>query len=351
MSEENRSDESASTDEAAAPDIDQVRDDDWPKRDFPITDGRRRDAVRIVVRQSLLNDIYKHGREHPSVEVCGVLVGNGYRDERGPFVYLENNIRGQHSDSQTAQVTFTADTWNQIQNEMDRDFPDLRILGWYHTHPGFGIFLSGMDLFIHENFFNGNEQLAFVYDPSSGEEGMFVWRSGTATREGFMIEQDDEDAAPIDRNNLPDEHVTAGASDGNGDVSERIKRLERRSRWTIPVLICTILFSVASPFLAWNFAFRPEVNRSLERIIVLFSQALDMKFSEPAIPPVDNTELPNLPLPKQNESSADDVDTLKTTDSETDQESAPEGDDKTESEQTDPVNSETPKSPAGEDSK
>ena len=166
-----------------SPDIDLVDAAEWPSRDFPLDDGRRENSVRGVIKQSVLNDIHRHGQETTDVEICGVLVGNGYRDERGPFVYVEANIRGRHSDSKTAQVTFTGETWNHIHNELDREHPELQILGWYHTHPGFGIFLSGMDLFIHENYFSGEHQLAFVYDPIGGDEGLFVWRNGKAVRD------------------------------------------------------------------------------------------------------------------------------------------------------------------------
>ena len=54
------------------------------------------------------------------------------------------------------------------------------MIGWYHTHPGFGIFLSDMDVFICDNFFNLPWQVAFVYDPLGGDEGNFVWRAGQA---------------------------------------------------------------------------------------------------------------------------------------------------------------------------
>ena len=33
-------------------------------------------------------------------------------------------------------------------------------------------------------------QVAFVYDPSSGEEGAFVWRAGASEREPFLIQED-----------------------------------------------------------------------------------------------------------------------------------------------------------------
>ena len=36
----------------------------------------------------------------------------------------------------------------------------LKIVGWYHTHPGFGVEFSEMDLFIQQNFFGGPAQIA-----------------------------------------------------------------------------------------------------------------------------------------------------------------------------------------------
>jgi hypothetical protein len=33
-------------------------------------------------------------------------------------------------------------------------------------------------------------QTAYVYDPVSGEESMFVWREGTPTRDAFLVEEE-----------------------------------------------------------------------------------------------------------------------------------------------------------------
>jgi hypothetical protein len=64
-----------------------------------------------------------------------------------------------------------------VHRTLDRDFPDEeQIVGWYHSHPGFGIFLSEHDLFIHRNFFGGPSQIAVVVDPLAGTEGVFAWR-------------------------------------------------------------------------------------------------------------------------------------------------------------------------------
>src|SRR4051794_5348452 len=162
----------------------------FPHRTIDRLTGTREPRFQTVIKQSVLNDIHAHGQTSLEAEICGVLVGNVFRDNAGPYLYINHSIRGDSAENRAAQVTFKAETWTHIQNIMERDHPDEKIVGWYHTHPGFGIFLSGMDLFIQDNFFNLPWQVAFVYDPTSGEEGLFVWRAGSSDREPFLIQED-----------------------------------------------------------------------------------------------------------------------------------------------------------------
>ena len=64
---------------------------------------------------------------------------------------------------------------------MDTRYADKRIVGWYHSHPDFGIFLSDRDCFIHEHFFSGAGQVAYVVDPVRDLEGVFSWQKGKPT--------------------------------------------------------------------------------------------------------------------------------------------------------------------------
>jgi proteasome lid subunit RPN8/RPN11 len=175
----------------AGPDAAAVLASDWPMRPLRGVKGTRLAGYQAVVRRMALDAIHGHGKSITAVEVCGVLVGNVYRDEQGPYLYIADAIRGDRASGLAAQVTFTAETWSAIQTVMDRDHPDERIVGWYHTHPGFGVFLSGMDLFIQDHFFNLPWQVALVYDPIGGDEGMFFWREGKADRQAFLVEEED----------------------------------------------------------------------------------------------------------------------------------------------------------------
>jgi len=260
-------------------DIDRVDAAEWPEREFPIQDDRRKNSVRVVMKQSVLNDIHEHGLTDTSVEICGVLVGKGYRDERGPYVYIEANIRGENSENHAAQVTFTGETWNHIHNELDSKFPELQILGWYHTHPGFGIFLSGMDLFIHENYFSAEHQLAFVYDPIGGDEGLFVWREGKTHRDGFLIESDVANSREVERapqtEPLSEPMTAAGDSNSassrsvmqlvdsqltDGELSARVVKVERQLQVVMLGMIGAILLAGLLPIAMWFLLIQPQLS-------------------------------------------------------------------------------------------
>jgi hypothetical protein len=75
-------------------------------------------------------------------------------------------------------MTFTPETWVQVNSVKDQRYADAKIVGWYHTHPRFGIFLSDMDKFIHKHHFPQPWTTALVVDPVQETEGFFVWNDG-----------------------------------------------------------------------------------------------------------------------------------------------------------------------------
>jgi len=129
-----------------------------------------------VVLQSVIDEIKQHGRSSMEREVCGVLIGNLCLTEEDQWrVCVEGRIEGKYADNQLGSVTFTSETWDYIHEQLDTHYPNRRIVGWYHTHPGFGIFLSAMDVYIHVNFFSPRWQVAYVYDPQAETDGWFLW--------------------------------------------------------------------------------------------------------------------------------------------------------------------------------
>jgi len=109
---------------------------------------RKADRLHLRISADVAREIRQHSRSQSKTEVCGVLLGS----EAEGLTSIEACISGENAAQGGAHVTFTQDTWEHIYKVKDRDFPDARIVGWYHSHPGFGVFLSDHDTFIHKTF-------------------------------------------------------------------------------------------------------------------------------------------------------------------------------------------------------
>lgn len=156
-----------------APDVSDLNLAPLPERPFP-----RAAEFRVAFSGRARGHIHRHARENTQVEICGVLLGDVCRDADGPYLLITDAIRGEHAATQEGQVMFTHDTWAHINTVKDDEFPEKLMVGWYHTHPNYGIFLSQQDVFIHANFFNQPWHVAYVVDPVREDEGVFIWRDG-----------------------------------------------------------------------------------------------------------------------------------------------------------------------------
>ena len=143
-------------------------------------------AVKTEFRVFLSEDAFDRAVERGSAdttrEIGGVLVGEVLKDDAGTYLKIDTTIDALHADEKGAELTFTHATWEHINKEMDTKHKGKKLVGWYHTHPGFGVFLSDRDQFIQKSFFNLPFQVAFVYDPKSKEHGMFTWHDNEVRR-------------------------------------------------------------------------------------------------------------------------------------------------------------------------
>jgi proteasome lid subunit RPN8/RPN11 len=121
------------------------------------------------------NVVYPHVFTCADREVGGFLVGrirtDGSRRVTGA-------LEARHTREHRADLTFTPETWSDAHEQIAARGRDEQIVGWYHSHPGFGIFLSEHDRFVHEGFFGGAGQIALVVDPLRRRQGVFGWRDG-----------------------------------------------------------------------------------------------------------------------------------------------------------------------------
>ena len=149
---------------------------------------RVEEGKNIYLSQKVYRQIHKFTRNKLTNESGGVLVGTTIEEFGKINILVSGFIEAKYCEATPTTLKFTHATWDYIHQEMDKRFPGMKIMGWIHTHPDFGIFLSDYDKFIHENFFSEENQIAYVVDPIRKEEGLYFWINGRLERcKGFYI--------------------------------------------------------------------------------------------------------------------------------------------------------------------
>ncbi len=146
------------------------------------TPPKVKQEFRVYVGEDAFDHAVERGGADTTREVGGILVGEVLKDDSGPFIRVDVALDALHAEEKGAELTFTHATWEHLNKEMDTKYAGKKVVGWWHTHPGFGVFLSDRDQFIHRSFFNLPFQVALVYDPKSREHGVFTWRDNEPWR-------------------------------------------------------------------------------------------------------------------------------------------------------------------------
>ena len=165
------------------------------------------------------------------VEVGGFLIGK--YDANGATV--TDVVAAQHSVGRSTQLTFTHDTWNALHSDLKESGGEL--VGWFHSHPNFGVFLSEHDQFIQENFFKADGNITIVVDPIRGRRGWF-YSAGGKIKKYEKEEDTTRERLGVSSTN-PDENIEAIMGTNNSGMT------------TAKVVLISAVMSLVGTFLGF----------------------------------------------------------------------------------------------------
>ena len=149
------------------------------------------DDVKVYIKQDVYKALEKLAVSDTEKELGSIILGEYCQEHGKTHVVISQYIEAKYTDASASTLTFTHETWDYVHSEHESKYPDQKIVGWQHTHPNYGIFLSNYDLFIHENFFNLPFQVAYVIDPIQNLRGFFQWKNGKIEKlKGYYIYDD-----------------------------------------------------------------------------------------------------------------------------------------------------------------
>lgn len=153
-------------------------------------------GVRVVCSRRVFEAVEKFSKENKDKEVGGVLLGTAYRHDGDIYVEVSKLVKAPNAapgQSGLSHFTFTDHAWAEMWRIRDTQYEKLKVVGWFHSHPGHRVFLSTDDLNIQNNHFKSPWHVAMVYDPIYHEGGFFVWDRGKIVPSGGFYELLDPD--------------------------------------------------------------------------------------------------------------------------------------------------------------
>ncbi len=90
-----------------------------------------------------------------------------------------NEIIPGGSEMDEVSCVFPPNLIAKVANDIVEGRLQGRIVGWYHSHPGHGLFLSQTDLDTHMRFYQfSSYAVSLVVDPRSQEFGIWIYENG-----------------------------------------------------------------------------------------------------------------------------------------------------------------------------
>ncbi|MHA1917646.1 MAG: Mov34/MPN/PAD-1 family protein [Candidatus Ranarchaeia archaeon] len=117
-------------------------------------------AVKELISHS--REFYQEGVMARSQEVMGLLIGKNYHKNS---IYIDRIYRV--TEGSAIEVQFREEHFH-VYEKLDLNEEKEYVVGWYHSHPNIGLFLSITDILTHSKSFQfrNPKAIALVIDPS-----------------------------------------------------------------------------------------------------------------------------------------------------------------------------------------
>ena len=222
----------------------------------------------IVLKKQVQQQIDDFAASDTTCELGGILLGIPEESDEGLLLSITAMLKAKKTTAGKTSLTFTHNTWDQFHREKEILYPELKIVGWFHTHPGFGVFLSNYDLFIQQNFFNLPWQVAYVVDPVNQESGFFAWEDQQIKPSPYQV-TDNGQAVMI---SLPQEKAETVIEEEQAADETR-----KGTNWYKVMLIVMIILLAATNLHRIG---APETNQEQEEALLAKERQVEMLLSE-----------------------------------------------------------------------
>ena len=130
--------------------------------------------LEMYISRQAEEKMRKHALESRDavLEVMGFMLGE-VRRHKGSFYAVAKDVATTKLDASAVHVRFDRSGMDELATALESQPKEHIIVGWYHSHPGHGCFLSPTDIETQSTMFAEPYHVALVVDPVKEEMAAF----------------------------------------------------------------------------------------------------------------------------------------------------------------------------------
>lgn len=152
----------------------------------------RHSPFQVYIVRQAYDKAWRHVERSSRTECGGILVGHPFRvyDQDITFVVIVDTIAQDSDDHSVGHFTVRPAEIAHTRATLERE--GYYAVGWYHSHPGHGVFLSEQDMTIVRSIYDLHWHVAWVMDPQRREESFFYGPTGRRLTGQFLLSKEPE---------------------------------------------------------------------------------------------------------------------------------------------------------------
>ncbi len=139
----------------------------------------------IFFQQEAVIALQEHLKSSPTQAIFGFLIGDVYRDPEAGALYtiIDKTLKLSQAIYGDKTEVVVSRLWERMQEQLRK--ASATLLGWYHSHPGQGGYLTQHDVETHEKFFTEPWHVAVLVAAEAGGLTGRFFRSSQANADWF----------------------------------------------------------------------------------------------------------------------------------------------------------------------
>lgn len=257
--------------------------------------GAADEGLRIYMEDYVHTYLYQYARSSVNGEKLAVLMGKTNIINGQKTVFISGVVQARFTEKIKGVETITTQSWKYISEEIEKYFSTLEIVGWMHSRPSFGAFVTSRDEAYHKKVFKNESQIFFVVDPvdrvdrfytinETGSsmrpiKGYFVYYDKNPQMQEYMLSnslvQPKTDYEEDDEEEIGNTHMDAAAKIRTilaGKETEKVKKV--RNKYAVFTCVSAV-FCVLCVFMGLSLASNITRLKKLETEVVSVKETME----------------------------------------------------------------------------